>query len=109
MIKSFECLNTLIPNPDIFRIFTLTMSQDLTARIEDALNQVRPFLEADGGNVKLLEITPEMVVKLELEGACKSCSMRMMTFKAGLEETLKRAVPEITGVEAVNLHTEFTL
>ena len=82
------------------------MSQDLTARIEDALNQIRPFLEADGGNVKFLEITPEGIVKLELEGACKSCSMRMMTFKAGLEETLKRSVPEIKGVEAVNLHAE---
>lgn len=82
------------------------MSNDLTARIEDALNQIRPFLQADGGNVKFLEITPEMVVKLELEGACKSCSMRMMTFKAGLEETLKRSVPEIKGVEAVNLHAE---
>ena len=84
------------------------MNTELTVRIEDALNQIRPFLEADGGNVKLLEVTPDMVVKLELEGACKSCSMRMMTFKAGLEETLKRAVPEIKGVDAVNLHAEIT-
>lgn len=84
------------------------MSQDLTARIEAALDQIRPFLEADGGNVKFLEITSEGVVKLELEGACKSCSMRMMTFKAGLEETLKRSVPEVKGVEAVNLHAEVT-
>jgi Fe-S cluster biogenesis protein NfuA len=82
------------------------MLHELTPRVEDALNQIRPFLEADGGNVKLLEITSDKVVKLELEGACKSCSMRMMTFKAGLEETLRRAVPEITGVEAVNLHAE---
>lgn len=84
------------------------MSQDLTARIEEALNTIRPFLEADGGNVKFLEFTSEGIVKLELEGACKSCSMRMMTFKAGLEETLKRSVPEIKGVEAVNLHAEIT-
>jgi Fe-S cluster biogenesis protein NfuA len=84
------------------------MSNDINSRIEDALNQIRPFLQADGGDVKFLEITPEMVVKLELEGACKSCSMRMMTFKAGLEETLKRSVPEIRGVEAVNLHAEVT-
>lgn len=86
--------------------FVTEMANDLATRIEDALNQIRPFLEADGGNVKLLEITSDKVVKLELEGACKSCSMRMMTFKAGLEETLRRAVPEITGVEAVNLHAE---
>lgn len=84
------------------------MSTDLITRIEEALNQIRPFLEADGGNVKVLEVTPEMVVRLELEGACKSCSMRMMTFKAGLEETLKRSVPEIKGVEAVNMQAEVT-
>lgn len=84
------------------------MSTDLTARIEAALDQIRPFLEADGGNVKFLEITPEGTVKLELEGACKSCSMRMMTFKAGLEETLKRSVPEVKAVEAVNLRAEVT-
>lgn len=91
----------------IYRNFT-PMSHPLTSRIEAALDQIRPFLEADGGNVKLLEITEELDVKLELEGACKSCSMRMMTFKAGLEETLRRAVPEIRSVEAVNLHAEVT-
>lgn len=84
------------------------MTTELTARIEAALDQIRPFLEADGGNVKFLEVTPDMIVKLELEGACKSCSMRMMTFKAGLEETLRRSIPEIKGVEAVNLHAEVT-
>jgi Fe-S cluster biogenesis protein NfuA len=84
------------------------MSQEFNTRIEEALNQIRPFLQADGGNVKFLEYTSEGIVKLELEGACKSCSMRMMTFKAGLEETLKRSIPEIKGVEAVNLHAEVT-
>lgn len=71
-------------------------------KIEEALNSIRPYLEADGGNVELLEITDEMVVKVELQGACKSCSMSTMTMKAGIEETIKRAVPEITRVEAVN-------
>lgn len=84
------------------------MNTELTARIEEALNQIRPFLEADGGNVKFLEVTPDMIVKLELEGACKSCSMRMMTFKAGIEETLRRSVPEVKGIEAVNMHAEVT-
>lgn len=79
------------------------MNTDLINRVEEALNQLRPFLEADGGNVALVEITEEKVVRLELLGACKSCSMRMMTFKAGLEEAVRRAAPEITGVEAVNL------
>jgi Fe-S cluster biogenesis protein NfuA len=78
---------------------------DLTLKIEDALEQIRPYLQADGGNVSLVEITDDMVVKLELLGACKSCSMSMMTLKAGIEETIKRAVPEIKSVEAVNLAT----
>ena len=75
---------------------------DLKRRVEEALQQIRPYLEADGGNVSLIEITPDMVVKLELLGACKSCSMSMMTMKAGIEETIKRAVPEIKEVEAIN-------
>ncbi|HEU4719293.1 MAG TPA: NifU family protein [Bacteroidia bacterium] len=79
------------------------MNAALTERVEAALNQLRPFLEADGGGVTLLEITADNVVKLELQGACRSCSMRMMTFKAGLEEAVKRAAPEIVAVEAINL------
>ncbi len=75
---------------------------DLTKRVEDALEQIRPYLQADGGNVSLVEITDENIVKLELLGACKSCSMSMMTLKAGIEETIKRAVPEIISVEAIN-------
>lgn len=76
---------------------------NLTKKVEDALEQIRPYLQADGGNVSLVEITDDKVVRLELLGACKSCSMSMMTLKAGIEETIKRSVPEITGVEAVNL------
>lgn len=76
---------------------------DLIKKVEEALDQVRPYLQADGGNVSLLEITDDYVVKLELLGACKSCSMSMMTLKAGIEESIKRSVPEIKGVEAVNV------
>jgi len=75
----------------------------LIKQVEEALEQIRPYLQADGGNVSLIEITDDNVVKLELLGACKSCSMSMMTLKAGIEETVKRAVPEIKSVEAVNL------
>lgn len=71
-------------------------------KIEEALNSIRPYLEADGGNVELLEITDDLVVKVELQGACKSCSMSSMTMKAGIEETIRKAVPEISRVEAVN-------
>jgi Fe-S cluster biogenesis protein NfuA len=71
-------------------------------KIEEALNTIRPYLVADGGDVELLEITPDLIVRVELKGACQSCSMSTMTMKAGIEETIKRAVPEIKGVEAVN-------
>ncbi|MES2138391.1 MAG: NifU family protein [Bacteroidota bacterium] len=76
---------------------------DLTAKVEGALEQMRPYLKADGGNVSLIEITDDKIVKLELLGACKSCSMSAMTLKAGIEEAIKRAAPEIRGVEAVNV------
>lgn len=76
---------------------------ELTKKVEDALEQIRPYLQADGGNVSLVEITAEKKVRLELQGACRSCSMSMMTMKAGIEETIRRSVPEITSVEAVNL------
>lgn len=72
-------------------------------RVEAALEKIRPFLIADGGNVKVLEITDDLVVRLELEGACGTCPMSPMTMKAGVEEALKRDIPEITGVEAVNV------
>jgi len=75
----------------------------LLARIEQALDTIRPYLRTDGGDVKLLEVTDEKVAKIELLGACGACPMSTMTFKAGVEEAIKREVPEITAVEAVNL------
>jgi Fe-S cluster biogenesis protein NfuA len=79
------------------------MNQDIRTRVEDALKQIRPYLEADGGNVSLVEVTADHVVLLELHGACKTCSMSMMTMKAGIEESIRRSVPEIKSVEAINL------
>lgn len=78
------------------------MNTELTTRIEEALTQIRPYLEADGGDVSLVEVTDEMVVKLKLMGACKSCSMSMMTLKSGIEETIRRSIPEIKSVEAID-------
>ena len=75
----------------------------LFERIEKALDQIRPYLEADGGNVKILELSEDMVLKLELLGACGSCSMSVMTMRAGIEQAVKREVPEIKSVTAVNL------
>lgn len=76
---------------------------DLLKRVEIALDTIRPYLETDGGNVSIEEITPENVVRLRLLGSCGSCPMSIMTLKAGIEQAIKRAVPEITGVEALNL------
>jgi Fe-S cluster biogenesis protein NfuA len=75
----------------------------LLERVEAALDTIRPYLLTDGGNVSVEEITPENVVKLKLLGACGSCPMSIMTLKAGIEEAIKKAVPEITGVDAINL------
>jgi Fe-S cluster biogenesis protein NfuA len=79
------------------------VDNDFLTKIEKALDQIRPYLEADGGNVKVLEVTDDMVLRLELMGACGTCPMSTMTLKAGVEQSVLRAVPEIRAVEAVNL------
>lgn len=76
---------------------------ELLMKVEAALDSVRPYLETDGGNVKVVEITEDKTAILELLGACGSCPMSTMTFKAGLEEAILKAVPEIKKVEALNL------
>ncbi len=75
----------------------------LIERVEQALETIRPYLIADGGNVAIEEITPELTVKLRLLGNCGSCKMSFMTMKAGIEQAIMKAVPEITGVVAVDL------
>ena len=75
--------------------------QAIRERITDVLDQIRPYLQADGGDLTLVEITDDYVVKVKLIGACGSCPMRTMTLKAGVEGTLKRDVPEVVSVEAV--------
>lgn len=70
--------------------------------IEDTLTQLRPFLEADGGDMELVEITDDGIVKVKLLGACSNCSMSNMTLKAGVEEAIKKAAPLIKAVEAIN-------
>lgn len=81
----------------------------LREKVEQALDTMRPYLEKDGGNVSIEEITSDNIVRLKLLGACASCSMSIMTFKAGLEQAIKKAVPEIISVEAINLTEEKTL
>ncbi|MDH3708252.1 MAG: NifU family protein [Cyclobacteriaceae bacterium] len=78
---------------------------ELKKRIELALESIRPYLKTDGGDVKLLEVTKDKIARIELLGACGACPMSSMTFKAGIEEAIKRSVPEIRKVEAINITT----
>jgi len=77
------------------------MSEEIIDKIELALNSMRPFLQADGGDVELVELTDEMEVRLKLTGNCSSCEMSHMTMKAGIENGLKSAIPQIIRVIAI--------
>lgn len=72
------------------------------ACVREALTELRPFLEADGGNITLEEVTKDGIAKVRLHGACCKCSMSAMTLKAGVEEAIKRSAPGIRSVQAVN-------
>ncbi len=78
--------------------------QDLYARVEAALEGVRPYLIADGGNVKIQEIDEDFTLTVEFLGSCGTCPMSTMTFKAGIEDAVLRNVPEIKKVIAINLN-----
>ena len=73
----------------------------LREKVEKALNEVRPMLEADGGNIELVDVTEDGKVKLRLTGACSSCPMSSMTLKMGVERVIKKNVPEIKEVVSV--------
>lgn len=75
----------------------------LIEKINGALEQLRPFLIVDGGDMEIVEITDDLVVKVRLMGACSDCSMSLMTLKAGLEEAIRKVAPEVKAVEAINL------
>lgn len=76
-------------------------NNEMKTRVEVALETMRPFLQSDGGDVELVEITPAHQVKIRLLGACSSCDMSQMTLKAGIEDGIRKAIPEITEVIAV--------
>lgn len=70
-------------------------------RVEKALEKIRPMLQADGGNVELVEVTSDGIVKLRLKGSCGCCPMSSMTFKMGIEKIIKEEVPEVKEVIAI--------
>lgn len=75
----------------------------LKGRVEAVLDLVRPSLHDHGGNVTLVEVTADNVVRVQLEGACGSCPMSQITLKLGIERVLTEEIPEVAGVEAVGL------
>jgi len=74
---------------------------DQLEKIEIALQSIRPFLQKDGGDVEFVELTDDNVVRVRLLGACETCSMSAMTLKAGIEESIMNAIPQIKSVEAI--------
>ena len=77
------------------------MSQELESKVKNVIEQIRPFLQADGGDIKFVNLTDENVVNVELIGACGSCPFSRMTLKNGVESAVIKAIPEIKSVEAV--------
>lgn len=74
---------------------------ELHHKVEEAIAQIRPFLEADGGNIELIEVTEDKIVRVKLLGACSSCSMSAMTMKSGVEDAIRNVIPDIKEVIAV--------
>ncbi len=75
---------------------------DLIARVNDALNDVRPHLKTDGGDIEVVDITDDMTVQVKWLGNCQNCNMSVMTMRAGIEVAIKSKVPGIRQVEAIN-------
>lgn len=73
-------------------------SEEVRLNVERALDEIRPFLRSDGGDISLISIEDDRLVKVQLEGACVGCSVNTMTLKSGVEMTIKRYVPQIEKV-----------
>ncbi len=78
-----------------------TVNQELVQKVQNVINQIRPYLQADGGDINFVNVTEDNVVNVELTGACGSCPYSRMTLKNGVESAVKRALPEIKAVEAL--------
>ena len=78
---------------------------NLVERIDRALDELRPFLRSDGGDITVLNVREDLVVEVELQGACAHCAQAAMTMRAGVEEAVRRVVPEVKEVVAVNMPT----
>ncbi len=80
----------------------MSVTAELLEKVNHALEDIRPHLAVDGGNIELIEITDDLTVKVKWLGNCEFCSMSTMTMKAGVEQAIRSRVPEIRNVEAIN-------
>lgn len=76
---------------------------DLIGKVKNVIEQIRPYLQQDGGDIAFVNLSEDNVVNVELQGACGSCPHSMMTLKGGVESAMVKALPEIKSVEAINL------
>lgn len=81
---------------------TVQETETLKERVDAALDEIRPHLDVDGGNIEVVEVTDDYVVKVKWLGNCEFCSMSVMTMKAGVEQTIKAKIPEIKEIVAIN-------
>ncbi len=79
----------------------MPVTKEIYTKVENSLDTIRPYLNEDGGDIKVVEITDDFVVRVKLLGACETCPMSFMTMKAGVEESIRKAIPEIKGIETV--------
>jgi len=81
----------------------MSSNEELIRKVKNVIDQIRPYLQNDGGDIEFIELTSDNVVNVRLLGACGSCPYSTMTLKNGVENAMKKAIPEIKSVEAVNL------
>lgn len=79
------------------------MDSTLISKVENVISQIRPYLQADGGDIRFVEVTEDLIVKVELQGACGCCPHSIMTLKNGVEQAMIKAIPEIKAVEDIHL------
>jgi Fe-S cluster biogenesis protein NfuA len=78
------------------------MNEELVAKVKNVIDQIRPYLQADGGDVEFVELMEDNTVNIRLLGSCGNCPYSLMTLKNGIETAMIKAIPEIRSVEAVN-------
>ncbi len=78
------------------------LRKEITQKVENVIEQIRPYLQQDGGDIRVVELTDDNIVNVELQGACGSCPYSLMTLKNGVETAVIKAIPEIKSVESIN-------